>query len=126
MEKRCYVQNLSKRVVVPELASAHESRAFQKLIGEGRVGASTRHLGGQYSRTGGTREETTERKGAIAAAWTEFGGLGLSDAPKRCKRNVFVGHVQGASLAGLSSYTLLPREKREIDAKCVAMLRCLL
>ena len=50
MQRRGYVQNMSKRVVVPELRSPLENRKFQKLVTEakaGQVSACARHLGGQ-------------------------------------------------------------------------------
>ena len=111
MGKRGYVPNAGKRVIIPELRSPNENRKLQKLITEGEVTAAARHLGGQYSRTGTNKYEINKRLRQITAVWCEMGGFWHSDAPFAAKRNAFIGSIQGAAVAGLTSYVLTETEK---------------
>ena len=126
MHEKGYAQNPSKRVIAPELRSAVENRKLQELVTSGEVAAATRHLGGQYCRTGSNGEEIKKRLAQISAVWCEFGGFWTSDAPFAAKRMAFIGSVQGAALSGLTSYVLTTAEKGKLDTKLVRMLRCMM
>ena len=120
---------MSKRVVVPELRSPLENRKFQKMVTDakaGQVSACTRHLGGQYNRTGANVPELEVRLQKISSVWCELGKFWTSEAPFKAKRNAFIGSVQGAALSGMTSYTLSKNEKKKLDSKLLGLLRCML
>ena len=114
MEERGYVPKAGKRVVIPELRSPLENRKLQQLITTGDVCAAARHLGGQYSRTGTNKYEIQKRLSQITAVWCEIGKFWHSEASFAAKRNAFIRSIQGAALAGLTSYVLLDAEKETV------------
>ena len=99
-------------MIIPELRSQLENRKLQQMIDVGQVCAAARHLGGQYSRTGTNKYEIQKRLLQITAVWCEMGKFWHSDAPFAAKRNAFIGSIQGAALAGLTSYVLTDAEKK--------------
>ena len=116
MGKRRYCQNVGKRVMVPEFRSPIENRRLQGMVKEGSVVANTRHLGGQYCRTGANTKELDKRIQQINTAWCEMGRFWNSDAPFQAKRCAFIGSVQGAAVSGPTSYVLIASEERRIDS----------
>ena len=68
MGSRGYCQNPSKRVIVPEMRSQVANRRLQQLVVDGEVAANTRHLGGQYCRTGTSNSEIDKRIAQVNTA----------------------------------------------------------
>ena len=83
-------------------------------------------MGGQYYRTGSNANEIGKRIQQVNAAWCEMGNFWHSDAPFAAKRNAFIGSIQGAALAGMTSYVLTDAEKRQLDTKLVGLLRSMM
>ena len=53
-------------------------------------------------------------------------GFWHPDAPFAAKRSAFIGSIQGAAVAGLTSYVLTAAEKQQPDTNMVGVLRSMM